>query len=89
MVHTAGRDEEHADEDVLQRIVFNDNIKGRQGKVDTPGITSWPDQVEFKRQDLNTHSQITHTWNEWTHNYMKRTIYGNKRREHKTHTKHL
>ncbi len=21
-------------------IVFNDNIKGRQGKVDTPGITS-------------------------------------------------
>ncbi len=70
-------------------IVFNDNIKGRQGKVDTPGITSRPDEVEFKRQDLNTHSQITHTWNEWTHNYMKRTIYGNKRREHKTHRKHL
>ncbi len=43
-------------------IVFHDNIKGRQGKVDTPGITSRPDEVEFKRQDLNTHSQTTHTW---------------------------
>ncbi len=36
-------------------IVFNDNIKGRQGKVDTPGITSRPDDIEYKRQDLNTH----------------------------------
>ncbi len=36
-------------------IVFNDNIKGRQGKVDTPGITSRPDEVQYKRQDLNTH----------------------------------
>ncbi len=35
-------------------IVFNDNIKGRQGKVDTPGITSRPDEMEYKRQDLNT-----------------------------------
>ncbi len=43
-------------------IVFNDDIKGRQGKVDTPGITSRPDEMEYKRQDLNTHSQITHTW---------------------------
>ncbi len=43
-------------------IVFNDNIKGRQGKVDTPGITSRPDEMEDKRQDLNTHSEITHTW---------------------------
>ncbi len=32
-------------------IVFNDNIKGRQGKVDTPGITSRPDNIEYKRQD--------------------------------------
>ncbi len=53
-------------------IVFNDNIKGRQGKVDTPGITSRPDKMEFNKQDLNTHWQITHTWNELTHNYMKR-----------------
>ncbi len=43
-------------------IVFNDDIKGRQGKVDTPGITSRPDEMEDKRQDLNTHSEITHTW---------------------------
>ncbi len=43
-------------------IVFNDNIKGRQGKVDTPGITSRPDKMEFNKQDLNTHSEITHTW---------------------------
>ncbi len=37
-------------------IVFNDNIKGRQGKVDTPGITSRPDDMELNRRDLNTHS---------------------------------
>ncbi len=37
-------------------IVFNDNIKGRQGKVDTPGITSRPDHMELNRRDLNTHS---------------------------------
>ncbi len=37
-------------------IVFNDNIKGRQGKVDTPGITSGPDSMELNRRDLNTHS---------------------------------
>ncbi len=36
-------------------IVFNDDIKGRQGKVDTPGITSRPDEMEYIRQDLNTH----------------------------------
>ncbi len=53
-MHTPGRDEEHADEEILQNIVFNDNIKGRQGKVDTPGITSRPDKMEFNRQDLNT-----------------------------------
>ncbi len=53
-------------------IVFNDNIRGRQGKVDTPGITSRPDKMEFNKQDLNTHRQITHTWNELTHNYKKR-----------------
>ncbi len=70
-------------------IVFNDDIKGRQGKVDTPGITSRPDHIEYKRQDLNTLSQITHTWNEWTNKDLKRTKYGNRRREHKTHTTEL
>ncbi len=54
-MHTAGRDEEHADEEVLQNIVFNDDIRVTQGKVDTPGITSRPDEMEYKRQDLNTH----------------------------------
>ncbi len=33
-VYTAGRNEEHADEEILQIIVFNDDIKVRQGKVD-------------------------------------------------------
>ncbi len=43
-------------------IVFNDDIKVRQGKVDTPGITSRPDDMELKRQDLNTHgNQHNHT----------------------------
>ncbi len=64
-------------------IVFNDNIKGRQGKVDTPGITSRPDHIEYKRQDLNTPSQITHTWNEWT------KFTWNERPEHKTQTTDL
>ncbi len=36
-------------------IVFNDDIRVTQGKVDTPGITSRPDEVQYKRQDLNTH----------------------------------
>ncbi len=42
---------------VLQIIVFNDDIKVRQGKVDTgtPGVTSWPEDMELNRQDLNTH----------------------------------
>ncbi len=57
-------------------IVFNDDIRVTQGKVDTPGITSRPDEVEFKRQDLNTHSQITHTWNELTK--LHETSTGNK-----------
>ncbi len=36
-------------------IVFNEDIRVTQGKVDTPGITSRPDDIEYKRQDLNTH----------------------------------
>ncbi len=36
-------------------IVFNKDIRVTQGKVDTPGITSRPDEMEYKRQDLNTH----------------------------------
>ncbi len=35
-------------------IVFNDDIKVRQGNAETPGITSRPDEMELKRQDLNT-----------------------------------
>ncbi len=35
-------------------IVFNDDIRVTQGKVDTPGITSRPDEMEYKRQDINT-----------------------------------
>ncbi len=35
-------------------IVFNDDIRVTQGKVDTTGITSRPDEMEYKRQDLNT-----------------------------------
>ncbi len=35
-------------------IVFNEDIRVTQGKVDTPGMTSRPDEMEYKRQDLNT-----------------------------------
>ncbi len=33
-------------------IVFNDNIRVTQGKVDTPGITSRPDDIEYKKTGL-------------------------------------
>ncbi len=45
MVHTAGRNEEHADEDKLKLTVFNEG-KARQGRADTQehrGVTSRPD----------------------------------------------
>ncbi len=56
-VHTAGRNEEHADEDKLKITVFNKSKQGktRQGwHTETPGVTSRPDGKELNRQELNT-----------------------------------
>ncbi len=51
-VHTAGRNEEHADEDKLKLTVFNMDKarqgKARQGRADTQehrGVTSRPDET--------------------------------------------
>ncbi len=50
----------HADEDVTQIIVFNKTSgldmagQGKADRQETPGVTSRPDEIKLKRQELNT-----------------------------------
>ncbi len=56
MVHTAGRNKDTQMRTWTQITVFNEDKAG-QGKADrqeTPGVTSRPDKIKLKRQELNT-----------------------------------
>ncbi len=53
-VHTRGRNKDMQTRIKLKIIVFNEDIRARQGKADSQkhqGVTSRPDEIKLNKQD--------------------------------------
>ncbi len=78
-MHTAGRNKDTQTKIKLKIIVFNDDIRAGQGRADSQkhrGLTSRPDEIKLKRQELNTqgnkHNHEHAAGHELTDNHIRR-----------------